>query len=130
MSVDEVSELIDELKYGHPETRKKAAMRLGRIREERVIPHLINAALKDDYSWTRISAIQSLQWIADKNTIDIFLQIAKSDPDELVRKTAIEALSAFKDEKYIDELTNMLNDPMLSDNLRNIIQDAIKNIRS
>ena len=89
---DEIKEVADELKYGHPETRKAAALRLGRIRDERVIPHLVKAMLNDSYSWTRISAIQSLNWIADQSVVGDLIKVALDDDDQLVRKTAIDTL--------------------------------------
>ena len=67
---EEIDDIIEELKWGHPETRKKAAIKLGRIRDKRVIPHLIKTLESDEYPYTRVSAIQSLLWIADPSIIE------------------------------------------------------------
>ncbi|MHA2253491.1 MAG: HEAT repeat domain-containing protein [Candidatus Kariarchaeaceae archaeon] len=108
----EIDDVVDELNYGHPETRKAAAIKLGRIRDIQVIPHLIKAMQKDEYPWTRVSAIQSLTWIADRSIIEPLMNTALNDKDKLVRRTAIESLGSFKDPKALDVLNQIVeNDP-------------------
>lgn len=126
---DEIAEVVDELKYGHPETRKKAAIKLGRIRDKTVIPHLIKAMLHDSYKWTRISAIQSLTWIADQRIIEPLIQVAKDDTDDLVRKTAIEALGNFRNEEAISHLEIIVNDRSNSEEIRKAASIAIQVIQ-
>jgi len=128
-SKKKIAEVIDELKYGHPETRKAAAIKLGRIRDERVVPHLIKAIKEDDYAWTRISAIQSLSWIGDPSIIDPLIDAALHDSDELVRKTAIEALGNIKNEKALEPLTQIVNDKKNSDSVINAASIAIQVIQ-
>ncbi|MHA2502712.1 MAG: HEAT repeat domain-containing protein [Candidatus Kariarchaeaceae archaeon] len=128
-SEDRISEVVDELKYGHPETRKAAAIKLGRIRDHKVIPHLIKAVKNDDYSWTRISAIQSLAWIADSSIISTLIEAALHDSDTLVRKTAIEALGNLKDESALDPLISIVNDPTSPTDVKNSASVAIQVIQ-
>ncbi len=106
----EIDDVVDELKYGHPETRKAAAIKLGRIRDEQVIPHLIKAIKKDEYPWTRVSAIQSLTWIADPMIIDALLDAAVNDIDTLVRRTAIESLGSFKERRALKIFEKIVNE--------------------
>ncbi|MHA2028167.1 MAG: HEAT repeat domain-containing protein [Candidatus Kariarchaeaceae archaeon] len=105
----EISGLVEDLKWGHPERRKKAAIKLGRIRDVGVIPHLINTLENDDYVFARVSALQSLLWIADKSAIASIIKIAETDPDLLVKKTAIEALGVLKIKNAIPNLERILN---------------------
>ncbi len=125
---DEIEDVADELKYGHPETRKAAAIKLGRIRDTEVIPHLIEAMLKDEYMFTRVSAIQSLSWIADPIIVEPLIEVIKNDKEELVRKTAISTLSGLKDPKALDILMRIVNDSNESDELRNLASIAIEKI--
>lgn len=130
MSVeDDISNVVDELRYGHPETRKAAAIRLGRIRDKRVIPYLVKAMLTDTYLWTRISAIQSLTWIADQTIIEHIISVAKNDKEELVRKTAIETLGAFKNEKAVDPLYDIVKEEGCPSELVRVASIAIEKIR-
>ena len=130
MSVeDKISNVVDELKYGHPETRKAAAIRLGRIRDKRVIPYLVNAMLTDTYLWTRISAIQSLTWIADQSIIEDIISVAINDEDELVRKTAIETLGAFKNDEALDPLYGIIKDEGCPSELVRVASLAVEKIR-
>ena len=124
-----IEEVVEELKYGHPETRKAAAIKLGRIRDERVIPYLIQAIKEDDYSWTRISAIQSLSWIADPSIIDPLIDAALHDKDTLVRKTAIEALGNLKNEAAIEPLNQIVNDPSNPTDVKSSASIAIQVIQ-
>jgi HEAT repeat protein len=130
MSVeDNISNVVDELKYGHPETRKAAAIRLGRIRDKRVIPYLVNAMLTDTYLWTRISAIQSLTWIADQSIIEDVISVAKNDTEELVRRTAIETLGAFKNNMALDPLYDIIKDEGCPSELVRVASIAVEKIQ-
>lgn len=121
----EIDDLVDELEFGHPETRKKAAIKLGRIRDKRVIPHLVKTLEKDEYSYARVSAIQSLLWIADQSIIDVILKIAEVDDDDLVRKTAIEALGSLKIKSVLPRLEKILqNDNNIE--IKKITSNAIE----
>lgn len=124
----EIEDLVEELKWGHPETRKKAAIKLGRIRDERVIPHLVNTLENDEYSYARVSAIQSLLWIADQSIIDVIIKIAELDKDDLVRKTAIEALGSLKIKSVLPRLERILKEEE-NDEIRQFTHNAIQVIK-
>ncbi|MCE7735127.1 MAG: HEAT repeat domain-containing protein [Candidatus Heimdallarchaeota archaeon] len=121
----EIDDLVDELKWGHPETRKKAAIKLGRIRDIRVIPHLVNTLENDEYSYARVSAIQSLLWIADQSIIDVIMKIAEIDKDDLVRKTAIEALGSLKIKSTLPRLEKILHNDQNAE-IKKITSNAIE----
>jgi HEAT repeat protein len=63
----------------------------------------------DEFPLTRVFAIQSLTWIADRSVIRHIIDIALSDPSVLVRKTAIEALASFKDTIALKPLYRIVN---------------------
>ena len=125
---EEIEEVVDELLWGHPETRKAAAIKLGRIRDKEVIPHLIKAMLEDEYMYTRVSAIQSLSWIADPVIVEPLIKVIIKDNEELVRKTAINTLGGLRDKKALDQLNNIVNSSGESDDLRNSASLAIEKI--
>jgi len=127
-STNEIDGLVDELKWGHPETRKKAAIKLGRIRDKRVIPHLVHTLENDKYSYARVSAIQSLLWIADQSIIEVIVKIAEIDRDDLVRKTAIEALGSLKIKSVLPRLEMILNNEQNGE-IRKITSNAIEVIK-
>lgn len=126
---EKIEEAVDELKWGHPETRKAAAIKLGRIRDAEVIPYLLDAMEKDDYMWTRISAIQSLGWIADPIAIKAMIRCVENDPKNLVRKTAINTLGAFKDSMPIPILEKIVNNENETNEIRNAASLAVEVIK-
>ena len=123
---EQINEVVDELRYGHPETRKAAAIKLGRIRDLAVIPFLIEAIKKDNYSFTRVAAIQSLGWIANPLAIDAFIYAIENDKEDLVRKTAITTLGSFRDKKGIMCLEKVVNNGAESNAIRNAASLAIE----
>ena len=125
----EIDALVDELQWGHPETRKKAAIKLGRIRDKRVIPHLIKAVESDEYVYARVSAIQSLLWIADQSIINSLLRIVEQDQDKLVRRTAIEGLSSLKSRSVLSRLESALNVEK-DQEIAALMKNAITNIKA
>ena len=126
---EKIEEVVDELKWGHPETRKAAAIKLGRIRHTEVIPYLLEAIAKDDYMWTRISAIQSLGWIADPVVIKNLILCVEKDTEDLVRKTAIITLGAFKDERALPSLEKIVNNRSEGSEIRTAASLAIEVIK-
>ncbi|MCY3413305.1 MAG: HEAT repeat domain-containing protein [Candidatus Heimdallarchaeota archaeon] len=123
---EQIAEVVDELRYGHPETRKAAAIKLGRIRNIEVIPYLIEAIQQDSYSFTRVSAIQSLGWIADLSAVEALIQAVDTDKDKLVRKTAINTLGAFKDRRALPVLEKVVNNGAEEEDVRNAASIAIQ----
>ena len=124
---NEIKELVDDLKWGHPETRKKAAVKLGRIRDISVIPHLINAMKTDEYVYTRVSAIQSLLWIADHSIIEALISVALNDKEKLVKLTAIEGLGSMKNKDALMALNAIYNSET-NPEIREATKKAIDNI--
>jgi HEAT repeat protein len=64
---------------------------------------------KDEYPWTRVSAIQSLTWIADPVIIKPLMETALKDSDKLVRRTAIESIGSLKNPVAISTLEQIVN---------------------
>lgn len=130
MSTGKLEDIIDDLLYGHPETRKKAAVKLGRIRDPKGIPHLIHTITHDEYSWARISAIQSLTWIADPSVVEPLMAVASNDRDPLVREYAIEAIGNLRDIRGLDVLQSISQEKGISAQLREKIANAITKIQN
>jgi len=93
---NKIDSAIEQLQSGTREARKSAAIKLGRIRDPKSIPFLLQAIREDSYPMTRVFAIQSLTWIADQSVVPDLIEIVRADQDDLVRVTAIEALVSFK----------------------------------
>ena len=126
MSVkNNLEEAIEELQTGNRETRKTAAMRLGRIRDARSIPFLLKAIHEDSYSLTRVFAIQSLTWIADRSVLNDLISIIRGDQDELVRLTAIESIIGFKAFEALDLLYELTHDLRVPSKIRTEASKAI-----
>ncbi|MHA2249074.1 MAG: HEAT repeat domain-containing protein [Candidatus Kariarchaeaceae archaeon] len=104
-----IEDEVNKLRHGTAEARKAAAMRLGRMRDPKSIPALIDAMKNDEYALTRVFAIQSLVWIADRSVIRHLIDVALTDASNLVRKTAIEALASFKDTIALKPLYRIVN---------------------
>ena len=101
---NEIDIAIEQLQSGTREDRKSAAIKLGRIRDPKSIPFLLQAIREDIYPMTRVFAIQSLTWIADETVIPDLVDIIRADQDDLVRVTAIEALVSFKSTNSLEAL--------------------------
>lgn len=125
----DIDKTIDQLQTGDRETRKSAAMKLGRIRDPRSIPFLLKAIREDTYQMTRVFAIQSLTWIADKSVIPELLDVIRGDQDDLVRMTAIEAMASFKADEALETLYEVSYDLRTSDKIRTAASQAIGVIR-
>ncbi len=116
----EIDKAVNRLKFGTPEARKAAAMRLGRLRDPKSVPALIDAMKNDEYAMTRVFAIQALTWIAERSVIKHIIEIALNDKSNLVKKTAIESLGSFKDTMALKPLYRIVN----SDKNREIVRVA------
>ena len=116
---------IENLQNGNREARKTAAMRLGRIRDVKSIPFLLKAIHEDSYSLTRVFAIQSLTWIADRSVIKDLISIIRGDQDELVRLTAIEAIISFKATEALNLLYELSYDLRTPEKIRTEASKAI-----
>lgn len=120
---------IEELQTGNRETRKSAAMRLGRIRDNRSIPFLLKAIHEDSYPLTRVFAIQSLTWIANRSVIKDLISIIRGDQDDLVRITAIEAIVGFKAIEALELLYELSFDLRTPNKIRTEASKAIGVLR-
>ncbi|MDH5401740.1 MAG: HEAT repeat domain-containing protein [Candidatus Heimdallarchaeota archaeon] len=124
-SKTEIKDILDDLKYGHPETRKGAALKLGRIRDITVIPHLVKCLKEDTYPWTRVSAIQSLTWIAHESIIEPLIDVAKHDKDLMVRRTAIESLGNMRNRSALQILNDIVNNESEDNEIKKAASIAI-----
>ena len=120
-----MEEAIEELQTGNREARKTAAMRLGRIRDVRSIPFLLKAIHEDSYRLTRVFAIQSLTWIADRSVLKDLISILRGDQDELVRLTALESIIGFKATEALDLLYELTYDLRVPSKIRTEASKAI-----
>ncbi len=126
---NDLQSAIEELQTGNRETRKSAAMRLGRIRDAQSIPFLLKAIHEDSYSLTRVFAIQGLAWIADRSVIKDLISIIRGDQDNLVRITAIEAIVGFKATEALELLYELSFDLRTPNKIRTEASKAIGVLR-
>jgi HEAT repeat protein len=126
---NDIDKTIDQLQKGDRETRKSAAIKLGRIRDPKSIPFLLKAIREDTYQMTRVFAIQSLTWIADKSVIPDLLEVIRGDQDDLVRQTAIEAMVGFNSRESLDTLYEVVYDLRNTDKIKTAASQAIGKIR-
>jgi HEAT repeat protein len=125
--MDELNQLINQIKNGTRDQRRNAAIRLGRIRSDRCVEPLIDA-LQDDYELTRVAAIQSLSWIGDDRMLEPLLGLLTNDESELVRKNAIEVLTSSMTQMPIIKTKFM--ELQKSDNLSTALKELIDNALS
>lgn len=97
--MEEVSRLIYELQEGQENQRRNAAIRLGRVRDDRVVQPLINALL-DKSEMVQVSAIQSLSWIQDSQMVEPLMERARTTTEKLVLNHALEVLLRLNFEDY------------------------------
>lgn len=128
MSKEDIEKILKNLKFGHPDTRRAAAVKLGRIRVREVIPDLIETIKNDKDRLVRTSALQSLLWIADDTIIVPIEQVILTDPDDLVKKTAINILGSMKSKHSLIMLKSLAQDNSTSLEVKEAIRNAIKQI--
>lgn len=122
---NDIDTAIELLQMGTREDRKSAAIKLGRIRDPKSIPFLLKAIREDSFQMTRVFAIQSLTWIADKIVIPDLVEVIRGDQDDLVRVTAIEALGSFNSTEALDALYEISVNMRISDRIRTAASKAI-----
>tara|TARA_B100000287_G_scaffold20875_1_gene20753 strand:- start:2191 stop:2586 length:396 start_codon:yes stop_codon:yes gene_type:complete len=127
-SSKKIDQLSIELVNEDPLKRRAAAIKLGRIRDEKAIPNLILCIQNDEDHLTRVSALQSLLWIAHPSIIDPIIDLVINDNNDLVRKTAIEALGNMKVEKSLPMLKSLINDSSTSKDMLEIIKITIEKL--
>jgi HEAT repeat protein len=105
-----------------PSIRGAAARSLGRLKEERAIPLLVEA-LHDESEYVRTSAASALA-IFKKNEVVEALIGALGDPSEMVRLMAIESLARLRDPRAIEALKALEDDP--SEKVKETIRTSLK----
>jgi FOG: HEAT repeat len=100
--------IIESLKDGNSDVRKRAAETLGNIKSDTAIQPLINA-LKDEDSDVRVRAAQVLGNIKSDTVVQPLINALK-DEDSGVRKRAAEALGKIKSDTAVQLLINTLKD--------------------
>ncbi|MEC8704136.1 MAG: HEAT repeat domain-containing protein [Asgard group archaeon] len=129
-SSKQIDQLCIELVNEDSLKRRAAAIKLGRIRDEKAIPNLILCIQNDDDYLTRVSALQSLLWIAHPSIIDPIIDLVINDNNDLVRKTAIEALGNMKVNKSLPMLKSLQDNSSTSKNLLEIIKTTIEKLEN
>ncbi|RMG60856.1 MAG: HEAT repeat domain-containing protein, partial [Deltaproteobacteria bacterium] len=85
------SPLLDALGDVNPEVRAKAAGALGRLKDPRAIPRLVEMLVSDPVPFVRVRTAQALGQIGHPSIIDYLVNILR-DPEWWVRVRAVEAL--------------------------------------
>ena len=105
---DSVADVIQILKTGTPELKKRAAWALGE-RENPTAVSSLEVALKDQDPEVRTMAAWALGEIKETSAIPELIE-ALSDASLLVREMVVRALGEIKDPQPIERLVDMLED--------------------
>ncbi|MCE7910824.1 MAG: hypothetical protein DCC43_02030 [Candidatus Brocadia sp.] len=92
-----------------PGKREDAIIALGESKDIRAVEILSKALASDPIEDVRLSAIDALLDIGDKNVADV-LSVALNDRDPWVRESAVEALGEVGNEAAIEFIKHALND--------------------
>jgi len=104
--MDEVEELIKELKGEDGKIRRSAAKRLGEIKDERAVPALIER-LKDENEGVRVNAAWALGNIGDASAVPALIKASKNGSKN-VRRCAASALGNIGDASAVSILMELL----------------------
>ncbi|GEM_PF-2168069 len=107
-----------------PSVRGRAAQSLGRIKDDRAIPVLVES-LKDESDYLRSNAVMALGGFKKSEALEALGQ-ALSDSSESVKIYAADALAGTKDLKALDMLKKAEKDP--SDRVRDAVSRALKSL--
>ncbi len=123
-----VDAMREELKHPSYVVRRRAAESLGGFKERRVVEPLI-AILEnmDEMKSVRAAAAVSLGALKDERA-SVPLLTALSDENAEIRWRAAAALGNLKDAKAITRLSEIVEDPLESDTVRNVAVAALGNI--
>jgi len=108
-AADRVETLMKKLHSKHPGARADAVAELGKIKDTRVVPLLIDA-LKDADSYVRGQTAAALGDIGDKRAVQPLITVLREDDYLYVRQEAAKALGKIKDGSAVQPLINALND--------------------
>ncbi len=107
MSYKEIQETIEQLKDEDEKTRSQAALSLGWIGDNEVIPHLIEAMQKDYSARVRANAALSLGQLNDNKSVPSLI-VSLADEDAFVRGMVIYSLGLMKAQEAVNALVNVL----------------------
>jgi HEAT repeat protein len=105
---DKVDGLIKKLQSKNRQTRSRAVIGLGKIKDTRVIIPLMNA-LKDTDSFVRGQAAWALGEIKDSHAVQPLINVLNDDY-VYVRQESARALGKLKDSRAVQPLITTLND--------------------
>jgi len=107
---DSVSVLTDRLlKDPDPLVRAQAAAALGRVRDPKSVPYLLEA-LKDTQAVVRWDACVALGLLRDPASLDPMVQVLRTDDSVDVRRAAARTLGLFRDERAVPPLIDATGD--------------------
>ena len=123
-----VDAMLEELKHPSYVVRRRAAESLGGFKERRVVEPLITILEnKDEMKSVRAAAVLSLGALKDERASTPLLT-ALSDENTEVRWRAIGALGSLKDAKAVPTLSEIVENPLEPDSLRDAAVAALGNI--
>lgn len=117
----------DALEHEDSGKREDAIIALGESKDPRAIEIISKALANDPSEDVRLSAIDALVDIGDKNIIDP-LSGALNDRDPWVRESAVEALGEIGGEAAIEYIKNALNDE--DGSVRELAQEILEELNT
>ncbi len=106
---DKVNSLIKKLQSNRPQIRAQAVKELGKIKDARTVPPLINA-LKDTDAYVRGQAVWILGEIKDSRAVQPLITTLKDDDYLYIREESLRALAKIKDVQAVQPLIDALKD--------------------
>ena len=102
--------LIEAIRDKNPEIAARASEAAGVVKEQSVIPALVDALSNDEWK-VRKNAAETLGKLREKKAVEKMIKILDSDESYEARASAAESLGKIGDERALDELIKALNDP-------------------
>jgi HEAT repeat protein len=100
---------IEDLKSENTALKNKAIYYLGKKREKRAVPCLIEIIRHDHKKDIKIKSIKALGQIRDDRSIDTIIGLL-SEKDKDIKMAAVEALGMIKNTKAVNPLIDLLGD--------------------
>jgi len=106
---NDTKKYIRDLKSENVMVRNNAIYYLGKKKEKRAVPLLIELLNNDQIKEIKLNAIESLGEIGEGSSVDALVNVLK-EKDNDMRIAAVDALGKIREQKAVKPLINILSD--------------------